>query len=83
MMRKVDAFFARHPTITDTKITPLTCKLTGAYADVAVATTWTSVRCAPADELQYSGRSLFRLKRSAYGGWDVVQAKVVGFDSPV
>lgn len=83
MMGKVDAFFARHPTITDTEIKPLTCQLSGPYADVAVATTWTSVRSEPEDQLQYRGRSQFRLKRSAYGGWDVVQAKVVGFDSPV
>ena len=83
MMQKIDAFFARHPSITDTKIIPLACTLDDVYADVSVSTTWTSVRAHPDDQYQYTGCSQFRLKRSDYGGWDVVQAKVVGFDSPV
>lgn len=83
MMHKINAFFARHPSIVDTQIEPLTCTLEGDYADVDVATTWTSVRTDPDDQWQYCGRSSFRLKRSDYGGWDVVKAKVVGFDSPV
>ncbi len=83
MMQKIDAFFARHPAIIDPKITPLTCTLEESYANVDVATTWTSMRIEPEDQLQYAGCSHFRLKRSDYGGWDVVQAKVVGFDSPV
>ncbi|MCB0084278.1 MAG: hypothetical protein KDE47_25235 [Caldilineaceae bacterium] len=83
MMGRVDAFFQRHPTIVDTKIKPLTSTIDGEYATVAIATTWTSVRTAPADQLQYIGCATFRLKRSDYGGWDVVQAKVPGWDSPV
>lgn len=83
MMGLVDAFFARHPTIVDTTIKPLTCTLDDEYATVDIATTWTSVRTEPADQIQFLGRSIFRLKRSDYGGWDVVQAKVAGWDSPV
>ncbi|MEZ4861888.1 MAG: hypothetical protein R3C14_11285 [Caldilineaceae bacterium] len=82
MMRRVDAFFARHPQITDTKITPLTCKLEGEYAQVEVATTWTSVHTNPKEMIQFVGRSHFRLKRSSYGGWDIVQADIAGWDSP-
>lgn len=81
MMGKVDAFFNRHPSIIDTKIDPISCTLDGEYADVDVATTWTSVRTESEEQYQYIGRSAFRLKRSSYGGWDIVKAKVVGFDS--
>ncbi|MEZ4621031.1 MAG: hypothetical protein R2867_36785 [Caldilineaceae bacterium] len=65
----------------DTQLTPLSCTVEGDYADVEVATTWTSVRSQPDDQLQYVGRSALRLKRSPYDGWDVVQAKVAGWDS--
>ncbi|MCB0126194.1 MAG: hypothetical protein KDE58_28245 [Caldilineaceae bacterium] len=83
MMCQIDAFFARHPSIIDTQIDPIACTLDGDYANVDVATTWTSVRTDPEEQFQYCGRSSFRLKRSDYGGWDVVKAKVAGFDSPV
>ncbi len=83
MMQRVDAFFQRHPTIVDAQINPLTCTLDGNYATVEIATTWTSIRTAPNDKLQYTGRSIFQLKRSKYDGWDVVQAKVAGWDSPI
>jgi len=83
MMLKIDAFFIRHPSIIDTQIEPLTCALDGDYAEVDVWTTWTSVRTDPEEQWQYCGRSSFRLKRSDYGGWDVVKAKIAGFDSPV
>ena len=83
MMHKVDAFFARHPMIVDSHISPLTCNIDGDYAEVEVATTWTSIRVNPDDQLQYCGRSSIRLKRSPYDGWDVIQAKVPGWDSPV
>lgn len=83
MMARVDAFFDRHPQIIDTHIKPLTSTIEGDYATVAVATTWTSVQTDPEEKWIFAGRSTFLLKRSKYDGWDVVQAKVAGWDSPV
>lgn len=83
MMHQVDAFFTRHPTIVDTTIEPVSCVLDNNYAQVSLATTWTSVRTEPDDQLKYIGRAELRLKRCDHGGWDVVQAKVPGWDSPV
>lgn len=83
MMARVDAFFARHPTIIDTTIKPLTCTVEENYATVEIATTWTSVRTNPDEQWTYTGRSTFLLKRSKYDGWDIAQAKVAGWDSPV
>lgn len=79
-LRRVDAFFERYPTITDSTIEVLSCRLDGDYADVELATTWTTVQTQPSDLLKTVGRSYLRMKRTSNDYWEVIQARIAGWD---
>lgn len=79
LLHRIATFQKRHPTILDIHVKPLHCQLHGDYADVELATTWTSVQTNPSDQIKIVGRSHLRMKRAG-DYWETIQAKVAGWD---
>jgi len=47
---------------------------------VELATTWTTVQTQPSDLLKTVGRSYLRMKRTSDDYWEVIQARIAGWD---
>jgi len=79
MKKSVDDFRATIAMINNSEIHVTRCKVEGDYATVEAETSWEGLNAETMAIDSASGPSVVRLKRSPYGGWDVVQAKVAGW----
>lgn len=81
VLQQVRRFWRENPAIINIDVEPISCRVDGDYADVELATQWTSLRSDPFDQITITGRSLIRLKQwpnDIY--WSVIQANVAGWD---
>ena len=76
----IDKFHKRHSIIMAFSLEPKRSKVDGDYATATVNTTWEALDTDTMQIAIHTGESHFRLKRSPYGGWDVIQANIVGVD---
>ena len=79
MKTSVDDFLATVAMINNSEINVTRCRVEGDYATVEAETSWEGLNAETMAIVSASGPSAIRLKRSPYGGWDVVQAKVAGW----
>jgi len=80
MERRLDAFLAENSLIANFHFDILTCQVDGDYATVKAATHWECLKAESMEMVTHTGDSTIRLKRSPYGGWEVIQANVVGWN---
>ncbi|PYV43615.1 MAG: hypothetical protein DMG06_09925 [Acidobacteria bacterium] len=80
MKTSVDDFLATVAMINNSEINVTRCRVEGDYATVEAETSWEGLNAETMAIVSASGPSAIRLKRSPYGGWDVVQAKVAGWN---
>jgi hypothetical protein len=73
-------FYEAYPAITDHKYEVTKVMVDGDTATAEARVTW---RAMPKDKsaiVSHEGISTFKLERCQYGGWDVTQANIVGWD---
>ncbi len=76
----IDKFHKRHSIIMAFSLEPKSSKVDGDYADAVIDTIWEALDANTAQIVIHTGKSNLRLKRSPYGGWDVIQANIVGIN---
>jgi len=80
MRSSIEAFFEKIATISSSNIDVTQCVVEGDYAVVKYNTDWTGFEAGTMKRVAASGEARLRMKRSPYGGWDVVQASVPGWN---
>lgn len=81
--RLISQWYQRYPLFSSRKHELVDCTPDGDYATVRFRTEWTGLDATSNNFVTHSGESVLRMKKSPYGGCDVVQAVVVGWeDSP-
>jgi hypothetical protein len=76
----VRTFYATYAAFTTHKFECDGCKLEGRYATVTGHVGWTGLRGSSMEAASYEGRGTLKMKKSPYGGFDIVQAIIPGFD---
>lgn len=74
-LESLERFWQRHPCIENIEVKAISASIDGEYASVKLVTNWDSLHAG----VQIRGISTVRLKRSDYGGWDVIQMKISGW----
>jgi len=80
LKKMIMAFHAEYATFTSHKFECSGCTLEGEYATVTFHGTWTGLKTGSMKAVSYEGESELRMKKSPYGGFDVVQAKIDGWE---
>ena len=78
---QIDEFHALYPAITEYNYEIRSLHIEGDYANVEAETSWAGLNQLEQAMVRHHGISTLRLKRSLDIGWDVVQARVVGWNS--
>lgn len=76
----IDKFHERYSIIMAFSLDEKDSEVDGDYATATIDTTWEALDTNTAQIVTHTGISTFRLKRSPYGGWDVIQANIIGVD---
>ena len=76
----IDKFHARYSIIMAFSLDATDSEINGDYATASINTTWEALDTNTAQIVNHTGISTFRLKRSPYGGWDVIQANIIGIE---
>lgn len=76
----IHAFYGRYALFTSRAFDCTDCTLAGEYATVRFKGEWTGLRSGSMESVTYKGGFDFRLKRSPYGSYDIIQACLPGFD---
>lgn len=78
--KQIDDFHALYYAVTEFKHEIVKLIINGDYANVEVNTSWAGLSKSEQAVVRYQGLSGLRLKRSFDIGWDVIQAKIVGWN---
>jgi len=78
--RQIDEFHVLYSPVTEYNFEITSLDIKGDYATVEVETSWAGLNKRKQAMLRHEGVSTLRLKRSLDIGWDVIQAKVVGWN---
>ena len=79
MANLIRSFHARYVALTNDTSACTGCSLDGEYATVTFQTEWSGLRAGSMEPASVNGVSQLRMKKSPYGGYDVVRANVPGF----
>ena len=77
----IEDFYAEYSIISHFDMHTVKAQVDGDYATVEVATTWEGLKRSTNTFVTHTGHSEIRLKRNPYGGWNVIQVKIVGWIS--
>jgi hypothetical protein len=78
--RQIDEFHALYPAITEHNYEIQSLHIEDDYATVEVETSWVGLNQREQAMVRHHGISTLRLKRSLDIGWDVIQARVIGWN---
>lgn len=78
--KQIEEFHAQYPVIAEYKYEIHSLHIEGDYARVEVKTSWLGLNQREQAMVRHRGLSTLRLKRSLDIGWDVIQAKIVGWN---
>jgi len=78
---RTDEFHVLYPAITEYEYEIINLNIEGDYATVGVETSWAGLNKREQAIIRHQGVSKLRLKRSLDIGWDVIQARIVGWNS--
>lgn len=79
--KQIDEFHALYPVITEYKYDIISFTIEGDYATVEVDISWAGLNRQEQAMMRHQGTSRLRLKRSLDIGWDVIQAKIAGWNN--
>ena len=80
LRQQIDEFHQRYPVITEYNHEIHSLQIEGDYATVEAITSWTGLNQLENAMLRHHGISTLRLKRSQDIGWDVIQARIIGWN---
>ena len=80
--KQIDDFHLAYPIITENQCRTFNILIEGDYATAEVENSWAGLRQADQAMIRREGISTLRLKRSLDIGWDVIQAKIIGWNVP-
>lgn len=75
----IGEFYRRHAAFTFQKFECCTCALDGQYATVRLEGEWSGVLANSMASVSHKGVADIRLKKSPYGGYDVLKVSIPGF----
>jgi hypothetical protein len=75
----IRSFHARYAAFTNHTSECAGCSLDGEYATVTFQTEWSGLRAGSMESVSLKGVSELGMKKSPYGGYDVVRASIPGF----
>ncbi|MEX1276757.1 MAG: hypothetical protein WEE20_12545, partial [Bacteroidota bacterium] len=75
----IRSFHSRYAALTNHTSACTGCSLDGEYATVSFQTEWSGLRAGSMEPASMNGVSELRMKKSPYGGYDVVRVNVPGF----
>lgn len=78
--KQISDFHILYPAITEFNYEISSLNIEGDYATVEVKTSWAGLNKHEQTILRHRGTSILRLKRSLDIGWDVIQAKIAGWN---
>lgn len=78
--KSVADFYEKHPVLMDHSIEVISINIEGDKAIADVQTLWHAIPKNENAVVKHEGISKFSLERSIYGGWDITQANIVGWD---
>jgi len=81
LWKLIHGFYDRYALFTNHTIDCVGCTLEGDLAMVTLRGEWTGLRSGSAESVTYKGDFEFRLKKSPYGGYDILRVTFPGFDS--
>ena len=81
MLANILAFQSRFLTFTTTVVSMDTVELTGDYATVRGTVSWSGLEGSTMQVVSNSGDVTLQMKKCTFGGWDVVQAIVPGWEA--
>ncbi|HCA80893.1 MAG TPA: hypothetical protein DEP53_14285 [Bacteroidetes bacterium] len=73
------SFYRRHAAFTFQKFECLECELDGEYATVRLEGRWSGILADSLTPVSHEGVAEIRMKKSPYGGYDVIRANIPGF----
>jgi len=79
--QQIDEFHARYPVITEYNYEIHSLHIEGDYATVEAKTSWAGLNQLEQAMVRQDGISILRLKRSLDIGWDVIQARIMGWNN--
>jgi hypothetical protein len=79
--KQINDFHALYTIITEFRHKIINLNVEGDYSTVEVETSWAGLNEREQAMVRYHGFSTLRLKRSLDIGWDVIQAKIVGWNT--
>lgn len=79
--KQIDEFHASYPGIAEYKHEIRSLQIEGDYATVEVDTSWLGLNQREQAMVRHRGISTLRLKRSLDIGWDVIQARIIGWNT--
>jgi len=78
---RIEKFYSRFATFPSSKHTVIDCEVTSEEtATVHLNSEWSGLLVGTMEQQSFSGISVMKMKRSPYGGCDVVQANIVGVE---
>ena len=78
--KSVADFYEKHPVLMDHSIEVTSINIEGDKAIADVQTLWHAIPKNENAVVKHEGISKFSLERSIYGGWDITQANIVGWE---
>jgi|SRR5215211_1803610 len=79
--KQIDEFHVMYSPITESNYEIINLNIEGDYATVELETSWAGLNKREQAMIRHQGISRLRLKRSLDIGWDVIQAKIIGWNS--
>jgi len=81
MWSLIRAFYDRYSLFTNRTFDCTDCTVEGEYATVIFQGEWTGLVSGSMESVTLKGGFNLRLKKSPYGGYDIIQVSLPGFDS--
>ncbi|HQU35584.1 MAG TPA: hypothetical protein PLR65_03250 [Anaerolineales bacterium] len=78
--QSVTDFYEKYPVLMNHSIDVTNINIDGDNADAEVQMLWHAIPKNESAVVKHEGISKFRLERSVYGGWDITQVNMVGWD---
>ena len=80
MRKRIEQFYLKFAAFSHSKHEVLDCSISGDYAVVRFNSNWNGIQAETLEQQTFSGITTLKMKKSRYGGCDVVQANIVGVE---
>lgn len=79
MQNIIRSFYDSYAAFTSNKFECIGCSLEGEYALVTLQGEWAGLKAESLESVSHRGECLLKMKKSPYGGYDLIQVNIPGF----